>query len=386
MKTLIQILFVLFFIPIIAIGQNRVKLKVSNPLAINSELQLVEIPLSKLDGRITLKEGQVYLVKDKSNKLIPSQVTSDNKLIFPCALKAKKSATFSITAGEAHPFPSRVFGRHYPERKGDFSWENDRVGFRFYGKELKDIQAPTGGLDLWYKRTDKLVLDNWYSDELSGKASYHVDHGEGCDPYAVGQSLGAGCMAVFVDSILHMNENFDSFEILDKGSLRFTVKLTYPSITINGKEIGETRTITLDAGSQLTRIVQEYTTSELITVAAGFPKRQSGDSILHQKGRNYFVYQEPDSKDNGQIYLGILIPEGIENVFVNEKTQVGNNSTILTSLPNVVATTTYSPGKPIVYYTGFGWNKYGFENVTTFDHYMQHYSRQIAEPLIVTIK
>lgn len=368
------------------IGQNPISITVSNPLAIGRELEVVELPISEIENRISLQNGQVYLVKNASNEIIPSQRTFDDKLIFQCGLKARESKAFIITVGEKQTYSSQVFGRHYPERKDDFAWENDRVGFRFYGKKLKEIQAPTSGLDLWYKRTDKLILDEWYRKELSDEASYHVDHGEGCDSYAVGQTLGGGSMAILIDSTLYLNENFDSYEMLDKGPLRITFRLIYPSLNINGKEVTEKKIISLDAGSQLTKIIQEYGTSEEITVAAGFPKRQSGDSILYQKGKNYFMCQEPMSKEHGQIYLGVLIPQGINDVFINKKTQVGNSETILTTLPNIVATASYSSDKPVVYYTGFGWSKFGFETLADFQNYVDRFSVSLQEPLVINYK
>ena len=189
-------------------------------------------------------------MKNASNEIIPSQITSEGKLFFQVSVKSKGNVVYSISIDTFRTYKPQVFGRHYPECKGDFAWENDRVVFRFYGKELKDVQAPTSGLDLWYKRTAKLILDEWYCKDLSGEASYHQDHGEGCDPYAVGQTLGGGSMAILMDSILYLNENFESFEILDNGPLRITFRLTYPTLNINGKEIAETKTILLDAGSQ----------------------------------------------------------------------------------------------------------------------------------------
>lgn len=368
------------------IGKKPIKILVSNPLAIDRLNEIVELPISELENRIILQDGMSVLVKNQAETIIPSQVTYDGKLIFLFSVKKNDTVSYTISVDTLRTYESQVFGRHYPERKGDFAWENDRVGFRFYGKELKEIQAPTSALDLWYKRTDKLVLDEWYRKDLSGEASYHVDHGEGCDPYGVGQTLGGGNMAIFADSILHLNENFESFEVLDNGPLRVTFRLTYPALIINGQEIAETKTVSLDAGSQLTKIVQEYTVSEPLVVVAGFPKRQTGDSTLYQKGQNYFVYQEPVSEENGQIYLGILIPEGIDHVFISEKTQIGNATTTLTSQPNVVASTTYTSNKPIVYYTGFGWNKYGFESVEAFDKYMQEHSQKLEQPLTITIK
>lgn len=358
------------------------KITVYNPSESNFE-GIVEVPLSKIKKP---EANNVYWIKNGEGEIIPSQLTYDSLLIFQASIKPDEKQVFTIGQGEVTTYNTLVSGRHYPERYGDFAWENDKVGFRFYGKELKAIQAPTSGLDLFYKRTDKIILDEWYAKDISGEASYHEDHGEGCDPYAVGQTLGGGSMAILTGDTLHLNDNFESFEVLDKGALRITFKLNYPSIVVDGKTIGESKTISLDAGCQLTKIVQEYKTSEPLTVVAGFPKRQSGDSISHQENKNYFIYQEPANEKNGQIFLGIVMPKGIDNVSVCSNTNPSNANKPLTTLPNVVATTQYTPNEPITYYTGFGWSKSGFSSLEDFDKYLFDFSATLSTPLHITYR
>lgn len=361
------------------------EITVENKTSLERNNEIVEIQsarLSKLKGL----DSDKYVVTNAEGAIIPSQTTSNGNLLLQVSLASNEKKQYKISKTDTANIEPKVSAKHRPERDGDFAWENDKIGFRLYGKELKEKQAPTSGLDLWYKRTDKLTLDKWYADNQSGKASYHVDHGEGCDPYAVGQSLGGGSAAIFQDGIIRLNENFDSFEILENGPLRLTFKLIYPSLKINGEDIKESRTISLDAGSQLTKIVQEYQTTQTLNVVAGFPKRASGDSILYNAGNSYFVYEEPADKENGQIYLGIIIPEGIDSVFVNKPTSVGNADKIIKSLPNIVAQKTYQANQPLTYYTGFGWNKFGFENALAFEKYVKEYDLKLKEPLVITIK
>lgn len=366
-------------------ANKGLEITVENTTSLERSGEIVEIQFDKL-LKLKGQASDSYVVTDIEGANIPSQITSDGKLLLQVSLNPNEKKQYRINKTDSVKVVPKVSAKHHPERYGDFAWENDKVGFRFYGKELKEIQAATSGLDLWYKRTDKLVLDNWYADNQSGKLSYHVDHGEGCDPYAVGQTLGGGNTAILQDGILRLNENFDSFEILDNGPLRLTFKLTYPSLNINDEDVKETKTISLDAGSQLTKIVQEYQSSQNLNVVAGFPKRASGDSVLHNAGNSYFVYEEPADKENGQIYLGIIIPQGIDSVFVNKSTSVGNAKNVITNLPNIVAKTEYQANQPLTYYTGFGWNKFGFENVQAFEKYVKEYDLKLKEPLVITIK
>jgi len=193
-------------------------------------------------------------------------------------------------------------------------------------------------------------------------------------------------MAILVDSTIVLNENYTEYQILDNGPLRTTFKLSYPTIEMGGQGIIDTKAISLDAGSQLTKVVQYFGTDKSLTVAAGFPIRSNTDRVIYSKGNDYFVYEEPADSINGQIFLGVIIPEGINDVYVNKYTTVSGSEKIIDNLPNVVATSTYTPGEKKVYYTGFGWSKYGFKDADSFVDYMRNYSASLSEPLKIKYK
>lgn len=368
-------------------AEQGVKFSVSNKSDFDRIEELVEIPLSKVDKNLVIKDGEVLNIADDEGNILVSQITYDNRIIFQPQLKAGESKEFKLISAPSQNFEPRVYANYHPERYGDMAWENDKLGFRFYGKPLEEIQAPTSGLDLWYKRTSKIVLDDWYKKDISKEASYHKDHGEGCDPYPVGRTLGGGSMSPIVDGKLLLNDNFISHEILENGPLRSTFKLVYPAITIYGKELTETKIVSLEAGSYLTKISQEYSTDDQrdhFNVAAGFAKRTEGDKLIYEKGRNYMVYQEPASEANGQIFLGLIILQGIEKVDINSYTYVNPINKKTENHSNTLAYITYMPGAPAVYYTGFGWTKFGFDTVEQFEEYVSAYSKSLKQPLLIT--
>lgn len=41
------------------------------------------------------------------------------------------------------------------------------------------------------------MIDDWYKKTSAAKGSYHLDTGEGCDCYNVGQTLGMGASAPY---------------------------------------------------------------------------------------------------------------------------------------------------------------------------------------------
>ncbi|HCO67268.1 MAG TPA: DUF4861 domain-containing protein [Dysgonomonas sp.] len=366
--------------------EKKVEITVENPSDFDRLTDMVEVPLNEVESRISLNDNQAYIVKGKNGNVVTSQITSDGKLIFQAGVGAGETTSYVIEAGEAQEYAPQTYGRFITERKDDFAWENDRVAFRVYGPALIAIDGPSNGIDFWYKRTPDMIIDKWYKNDLGGTASYHEDHGEGLDDYKVGRSLGGGAMAPFVGNKLWLNENFTSQEVMDNGPLRTTFKLAYKNIDVDGKSIGESRTFTIDAGSQLTKVTQEYGTSEEMPVAAGLAKRESGDSIIVASDNTYILYMEPQTNKVEGIYPALVFPQGFSQMLVdtynvnNEKTKKED------TYSHVLAVTSYKPNTPVTYYTGYGWNKYGFSDEKDFEKYLQNFVKSANEPLKITIK
>jgi len=363
-----------------------VTVTVENTADLDRQNELVEVSVDNLKAKVALKDGEVYVVKNSKGEVVASQVTSDAKLIFQSGLATKGTATFTIEAGTPQVFDAKTFGRFITERKDDFAWENDRVAFRIYGPALIASDGPSNGIDVWYKRTNALIIDKWYKDDIAGVASYHEDHGEGQDDYKVGRTLGGGAMAPYVNDTLWLNENFTSQEVLDNGPLRTTFKLTYKDMDVNGKTVSEIRTISIDAGSQFSKITEEYGNVEVpMGVAAGIVKRQN-DSIISSVENNYVVYAEPTSEVVGNVYLGMVFPAGLEKMVVDTYTIKNEATKTGTSYSHVLGVTTYNPNAPVTYYSGYGWSKFGFETVSDFQKYVENFASALKQPLVITLK
>ena len=346
-------------------------------------VEIVEIPADKL---MALTSGKAYIVIAKTGETLPSQLTYDGKLIFQTNIKANETLSYTIKTGAPETFPTKTYGRFITERKDDFAWENDHVAFRVYGPSLIETDGPSNGVDLWYKRTENMIIDKWYKDDLAGVKSYHEDHGEGLDDYKVGRTLGGGMMAPYINDSLILNENFAKQEILENGPLRTTFKLTYKDITVDGKTFSESRTFSIDAGSQMTKVTQEYGTKEALTVAAGIVKRTKDDDAFTaytEKGVAAVMYEEPDSEKVGKVFVSMIFPKGVENVkthtynIIHPKTQ--NEETH----SHVLGIMTYLPGQPTTYYIGYGWSKSNYPTVDKFQNYINYFSIALEEPLII---
>ncbi len=385
MKKIFSLLFAVAFLFSCSSNNNKeVKVTVENPSDFDRLTELVEIPIDTIKGKVALADSLVYVVKTAEGTVIPSQITYDRKLIFQPELKAGESKSFVITTGEPQEFPAKTYGRHIAERKDDFAWENDRVAFRAYGPALVVIDGPSNGFDIWYKRTNNLVVDKWYKDDLAGVQSYHNDNGEGLDDYKVGRSLGAGAMAPYVNGKLWLNENYASQEVLENGPLRTTFKLTYKDLDVDGKQVAESRTVSLDAGSQLSKVVQAYTIKEPMDVAAGIAKRESGDSIISVVDKGYIVYAEPASPKAEGVYLAMVFPQGLKEMVVDTYETVNPVNKQKGKYSHVLGITTQQPRVPVTYYTGYGWKEYGFPTIADFEKYTQNFSTALTQPLKVT--
>ena len=379
MKKLLLLSFVFTGLISCSTGIN---ISVENPSDFD-RTELVEIPVEQL---MTLPAGKAYHVTNQQGETLTSQLSYDGKLLFQVFIKAKETIVCSIKTGAPEELAPKTYGRFIVERQDDFAWENDRVAFRIYGQALIPIDGPSNGIDLWYKRTSDMIIDKWYKDDIAGKLSYHEDHGEGLDDYKVGRTLGGGAMAPFEKDSLYLNENFVSQELLENGPVRTTFKLTYKNMTVEGNTFSESRTISIDAGSQLTRVTQEYGTQNPMTVAAGLIKRAPEDeayTTMTDKGVAAVMYEEPETAAAGKVFVGMIFPKGVEKVMsytykiIHPKTKRGETHS------HVLGVTTYYPGQPITYYTGFGWEKFGFPTVSDFRNYLSYFSKSFEEPLII---
>lgn len=364
--------------------ESSVNITVENPSDFDRLTELIEIPIDDIKDIVAVRDSSVYMVKTAEGEVIPSQVTYDRKIIFQPELKAKESKTFVITVGEPQEFPAKTYGRFITERKDDFAWENDKVAFRIYGPALIETDGPSNGIDIWYKRTADLIIDKWYKDDLAGTASYHNDNGEGLDDYKVGRSLGAGAMAPYVEKKLWLNENFEKQEILDNGPLRTTFKLTYKDLDVKGNKIGENRTISIDAGSQFSKVIQGYTIREAMPVAAGIAKRESGDSIIAAIDKGYIIYKEPKTDKAEGVYLAMVFPQGLEETTIDTYDYQNRKTNKKDSYSHVLAIATQQPKIPVVYYTGYGWSMFGFPAITDFEKYVNDFSLSLKQPFVIT--
>lgn len=361
-------------------NKDKIEITVSNPLTMDRTDEMVEISYNTIVEQLGLSAHEQFVIFDDASNEVPYQAAfnsnsvTDTLLIFPVSLTANSSAVYTIKKGTPTRFDLKVYGRLVSERKDDFTWENDKIAFRVYGPALEATGEISSGIDVWAKRTEQLIIDKWYSDELAGISSYHTDNGEGLDFYKVGPTLGAGGTAPYIKDSLWYSKNFTTYEVLDNGPLRLTVKLNYATYIADGKEITPTRIISLDKGSQLNKIRVKYVTAEAeLRVATGLITRRANDEANQIDVNKYFAtYKEPTDSLNGTLYTAFIATTPFESIAPNNR--------------HILGVQAINSGDFYVYYAGGGWSKNGFETYESWNQYVSDFAEKVKNPLNVEIK
>lgn len=386
-------------------GADNVIVSVTNSDNVQRQ-ELVEVDAKGVYAKMGLKKGETFIVKNALGQQVSYQVTYDGKILIDAAVRPRGSAEFTIMPGTPKPMKTFVCGKQYPERVDDIAWENDRTAYRVYGPALQRSGEKAFGVDVWVKNTPDLEVDKRYVTELSnhpkiealkkaGKldeahemeeaTTYHYDHGYGLDCYKVGPTLGCGTPALMSSEDLILPYCYKTYKILDNGPLRFTVQLDYNPFTVGGdKNVVEHRIISLDKGSNFNKMTVWYEgLTKPCDMAAGVVIH-SEDTKSVAYGENYVLYADPTdnpSKQNFQIYVGVLFPNGVKATksLMFETPSNGNSG-------HGVGVITYQPGEKYTYYFGSAWSK---NDVRTFNEWKlrsTEYLNALHSPLKVSVK
>lgn len=368
--------------------------------------ELVEVQMKDVYAKLGLKQGDKFIVKNALGQQVAYQITYDGKLLIEASVRPGGTADFTIMPGEPKPMKTFVCGKQYPERVDDIAWENDRTAYRVYGPALQRSGEKAYGIDVWVKNTPDLEVDKRYKTELSNhpkieelkkagkteeaiemeqETTYHFDHGYGLDCYKVGPTLGCGTPALMDGSEIVMPYCYKTYKILDNGPLRFTVQLDYNPFSIgDDKNVTEHRIISCDKGSNFNKMTVWYDglTKPRDMVAGVVIHSEDTKSIVC--GANYVLYADPTdnpAKQNFQIYVGVLFPNGVKNTkSIMYDTPTNGNA------GHGVGMITYQPNEKYTYYFGSAWSKNDVRTMNEWILRSEESLKAIQEPLKVTVK
>ncbi|WP_449398382.1 DUF4861 family protein [Chryseobacterium wanjuense] len=136
----------------------QTSIKVKNTLDF-SRNEMIAIPVSELKSFLNKNKESDLRIKDSGNKYLPIQwidYDGDGKgeeLLFLANIDAKRTNIYTIISEAKTKIPEMkvsTYSRLVPERADDYTWENDKVAFRVYGRkgrrrlwqELKAVPFP----------------------------------------------------------------------------------------------------------------------------------------------------------------------------------------------------------------------------------------------------
>ena len=365
-----------------------ITVSVYNPTATTRNGQVVEIDASSITARL----GTAFSVKDAEGNQVTSQLTYDGKVLiqsdFPGLTTRKFVFKKTKDGEEVMAADTFCVGQIRHDMQDDFTWENDRGGYRLYGPSYRKGGGNVSGYDIWTKSVDYPVLASRYDDHMAGKISYHKDYGNGMDVYTVGHTLGAGMNALVLPSgEIAYPCAYQECDIIENGPLRMTAKITcYPETIGEDKDVVETRTITLDKGSWLNRTEVSYEglSKEYGLVNGIVVHKQNPDGYVLDEGKRYLAYADltdNPKNDNGTIYIGIVNAEEPESTaYESLEPNVGD------AVGHIMSRTSYKPGSSYVYYWGSGWSKGGVADMNAWTEYLEGFHDVLLHPLEVKVK
>ena len=407
---------------------------VSNPTSA-PRTELISLSMNEVKaklGKAAPKKGEAYIVKNKCGQQIGSQITNDGYLLVDASVRPHGSATYYVTIGK--PYQQKVWatGALYKIRKDDIAWENDRCAYRVYGPALQRTCERSFGTDVWVKNTPDTVVYERYVKDMNGNikgdkidakvralqkqekseknkakaaalakqikvlqaeskevdilTSFHLDHGNGLDPYRVGATLGLGAPSLMVGKNQVLPYCYKDYKILDNGPLRFTVELTYnPSTVGDMKNVVEHRIISLDKGSNFNKMTVWYDGLTTPTdFATGFPIHEE-DTESKTFAKDYVSYADPTDNievNNSQVFVGVLFPDGIDNTYYQlfDKKHDGATGHALGLKRGLKNQEKYS------YYFGAAWSKYDVKSYAEWQIRIKEYLDALKTPLGVEVK
>ncbi|WP_159023894.1 DUF4861 family protein [Formosa sp. L2A11] len=362
---------------------------VKNTLELPRNFETVEI--SKTD--VVLKEGERFedlSVQDVATKtILVSQFVDEDQdgsadvLLFQPNLDPKSEKQFKLVKSDVKVDTiAYCYSRFVPERTDDYTWENNKVGFRTYGpvaQKMIEDSIPGGtlssGIDAWLKKVDYPIINKWYAENVKSIGYYHIDHGEGLDNFHVGSSRGVGGSAVKVDTSYYISKNFTAWKTITTGPIRTSFVLNYADWDANGKTITEEKHISLDYGNNLSRFEIHVTGTNELSI--GLTLHNKDGEITENVKDGWIAYWEPHYFDS-EIGTAVVAPKGVMTASDHYVTNMKDRSNLYSQLK-------VNENK-VIYYAGFAWKESKqYPTKALWENYLSEFSQKINAPLQVTI-
>ena len=231
--------------------------------------------------------------------------------------------------------------RYITERKEDIAWENDKVAFRIYSREVKGKAG--SGVDFWTKSVDVPVIETWYALNAAGQP-YHEDRGQGYDFYSVGNSRGVGGTGIWADSTLVVSQPYANYRIYSDDPELLDFEVSYQPYTAGGRTIYEKKRIRMVLSTNFYQVTSTVETSDGgdAVLAVGVTDFGKGQVTQDPEAGMLSVLEQISEKDGSIVSAVIADPKTINSFASYDKDRL--------VLLNVKS------GVPVTYYVGAAWS------------------------------
>jgi len=279
-----------------------IKISVTNPSAEERRGEPVVIPISALRKIAPdLRAGSLIVTVTHTSDLqqdaaalqateIPSQVDDlddDGKadeLAFQLNLQSHETCIVTISYGDSERI-FKIRGDYPPQTDALFAkkiqglgWESDKNAWRIYFD-------PRNAIDLYGKRRSQLMLKRFATPEFD----YHAESPDGRDTYDIGDALGIGAPAAWVDGklIKAADVRARNYRVISTGPVRAIVEITYEGWNAAGHPLTVRSRITQWAGDR--GFYQSLTSDAApeFTFATGLPRKTQAPIFRSASGRTW---------------------------------------------------------------------------------------------------
>lgn len=363
------------------LSESAQEFTVTNPIAIPRMAETIGLDWNAIANTVpdlTEENASVYDVQ--SGQFLVTQtavVDGTRELLFQTDLEPEQTKSFRLMKlpdDAKKPRPqTTTYCCFLPERNDDFAWENDKVANRMYGPAL-EFETITNGVDAWGKSVPYPVVEKFIRDYTLREIPYHYNHGEGGDFYKVGNTLGCGGLAPFVNGKVQLPRNFTDWKVLANGPIRSVFELTYKEWNAGDHAISEVKRISIDLGSNMSRFECRYTSedAETLPLAAGIILRETSDRTWTADGT--IAYWLPTDFIEGMFGCGVVFGSEYKPGVISA------DSHLLLTLEQRV-------DEPVVYYSGSCWNENAeFDSFEKWQQYLTDFKERINHPAIISMQ
>ena len=418
---------------------RALQVMVTNPSDFRRNCETVEIMTKEFSraGESNMdalrdRSKQLVVMDESTSRILDSQLEqlpfSQNwdqgsndaeNLLFQVDLAPHETRFYDIldasVLAAAPPPIVKTFARYVPERHDDFAWESDRIAHRIYGPALETWKAEpltSSGIDVWIKRTRDLVVNQMY-----GSMKFFDTNGPSQDDFRVSKTRGCGGLGIWSDGKLHVSKNWRSWKVITTGPIRSEFELTYEAWDAgSGRMVSETNRISIDAGSNLSRVESMFGSDDKspLELGIGLTERPgdnvfvSNDSpeinswqnntgkglVVQNQSAGSMTYWQPQDFAKGVIGTAIVLPANTIETFTNDDPDLPASKfappthTFGEGQPGLRSMLAIAPaqvGVPFVYYVGAGWSESGdFPTAASWNDYIRRFIERRDQPLQVT--